>query len=111
MIDGKLKSEECQPSDVQVIIESSGAMALHDEGRGFLAIPVEDLTSDSNDISLSNHDVPSDSMSGELETYVPLCNKQTTTLKEMSSLKITTRHESKRYGITAVNVLHDKIAR
>ena len=35
MIDCKLETLERHPNDVQVVIESSGAMALHDEGGEF----------------------------------------------------------------------------
>ena len=68
MIDGKLESQEHQPSDVQVIVESSGAMSLHNEGGEFLVIPVEDLTGDVDDAPPRDRDVPSDNTSGKLET-------------------------------------------
>ena len=49
MIDGKLENQGCYASDVQVVIESSGALALHNKGWEFLVIPAEDTVSTSGD--------------------------------------------------------------
>ena len=99
MIDGKLETQGRQPSDVQVVIESSGSMALHDEGGEFLVIPAEDTLGDSEDTSPSERDVPSGSTS-ELETLrtsLQQANEEIIALKaEISSLKMQLCHSKAR---------------
>ena len=84
MIDGKLKDRERQPFDVQVIIKSSRAMSLHNEGGGFLVLPVEDLIGNGDNVPLRDRDVPSDSTSSELET---LCTSLRQANDEIATLK------------------------
>ena len=97
MIDGKLETLERHPNDVQVVIESSGTMALHDEGGEFLQIPVEDVTDEHGETSPSDRDVSSPSASAvdTLRASLQQANEEITALKaEISTLNcVTVRHE------------------